>query len=252
MAAAPSPDLNSGLFETLLVLRGRPVELDAHLERLGSSLELLGGPPPPGDLRSLAHDRSRDLELGRLRLTVARDGAGMRAEVRAEPIDPALCFPGWDRAAVLRPLTLDDGLGPYKWADREILERAAAPLNENELPLVVDEGGAVLEASRANVFAIEGETLLTPPTDGRILPGIARARAIEAAAVAGIEVRETRLTTADLAACGGVFLTGSVRGVEPVCAVDAVQLRPPGQIAETVASALRDRWLHGARALQPS
>lgn len=243
MAAPPSPDPNAGLFETLLVRDGRPVELAAHLDRLATGLELLGAGAPPPDLRGLALTHSAGIELGRLRLTVSRGAAGLRAEARARAIDPALVFPAWERAADLRSLPVPGGLGAFKWADRQVLERATAELGPRELPLVVDEGGAVLEASRANLFAIDGEALLTPPTDGRILPGIARARAIEVAVVAGIEVRETRLTVADLLACGEVFLTGSVRGVEPARSVDGRPLRPPGKVADVVAGGLGDRWL---------
>lgn len=252
MAAAPPPDPNAGLFETLLIADGRPVELDAHLLRLASSLDLLDGPPAPAGLADLVLTRSRDLALGRLRLTVVPDGARLRAEVRAEPIQASLVFPAWDRAAELRPLPLDDGLGPFKWADRRVLDRAARSLGERELPLIVDPSGAVLEASRANVFAAVDGTLFTPPVDGRILPGIARARAIEAALDAAIEVRETRLTVDDLIAADEVFLTGSVRGVEPARSVAGSPLRPPGEVSGIVARGLRDRWLREVRVLQPS
>jgi para-aminobenzoate synthetase/4-amino-4-deoxychorismate lyase len=252
MAAAPSPDPSADLFETLLVVDGRPVELDAHLGRLTASLDLLGAPPPPEDLGELARDRCRGIDLGRLRLTVAREGDRMRAGARAEPVDPELVFPGWEHGRDLRSLRVRGGLGGHKWADRAPLERAAADLGGQELALIVDEDGAALEASRANLFAIADETLLTPRTDGRILPGIARARAIEVATLAGIEVREARLTVADLIACGEVFLTGSVRGVEPARSVDGSPLRPPGDVAATVARGLRDRWLRGVRVLQPS
>ena len=58
------------------------------------------------------------------------------------------------------------------------------------MPLLLGEGGAPLETSRANVFAVRGGTLTTPPLDGRILPGIARARTIEIAGAMGIGLRE--------------------------------------------------------------
>jgi branched-subunit amino acid aminotransferase/4-amino-4-deoxychorismate lyase len=35
------PDPQQGVFETLLVLNGRPIELDAHLARLEASLKAL-------------------------------------------------------------------------------------------------------------------------------------------------------------------------------------------------------------------
>lgn len=252
MAAPPSPGPNAGLFETLLVCDGRPVELAAHLDRLATGLELLGAGAPPADLEGLALAHSREIELGRLRLTVAPGEAGPRAEARARAIDPELVFPAWDRATDLCPLPVPGGLGAFKWADRQVLERATAEPKARELPLIVDADGTVLEASRANVFAIDGDVLLTPPTDGRILPGIARLRAIEAAVLAGIEVREARLTIEDLVGCGEVFLTGSVRGVEPARSVDGTPLRPPGEIAAIVARALGERWLPGVRVLQPS
>jgi branched-subunit amino acid aminotransferase/4-amino-4-deoxychorismate lyase len=99
----------------------------------------------------------------------------------------------------------------------------------------------VLEASRASAFAIVGERVVTPPTDGRILPSIARAQAIEAALAAGIEVHEERLALGDLRAAE-VFLTGSVRGVEPVKAIDGTALAPPGEISARIAAGLRSRW----------
>ncbi|MBW8059320.1 MAG: aminotransferase class IV [Solirubrobacterales bacterium] len=247
-----APGLETGLFETLLVAGGRPVELDAHLGRLANSLELLDGAAAPAELRALALAHSRGLELGRVRLTVARDGARLRARAEARAIEPGLVFPAWDRAVDLCPVTVAGGLGPYKWADRRVLRRASAALAEQQLPLVVDAAGDVLEAARANVFAIAGDVLLTPPTDGRILPGIARARAIEAAVQAGIEVREVGLTITDLAACGEVFLTGSVRGVEPARSAGGTPLRPPGEPARTVARALRERWLGDVGRLEPA
>lgn len=252
MAAAPPPDPSAGLFETLLVVDGRPVELDAHLRRLASSLELLGSPPPPADLPSIAFARCRGLALGRLRLTVAPHGGGMRAAAHAEPVEAGLVFPAWDRGAELRPLPLDRGLGPFKWADRKALDRASRSLGERELPLIVDRERRVLEASRANVFAVAKGVLFTPPADGRILPGIARARTIEAAVGAAVEVREAGLTVDELRAADEVFLTGSVRGVEPARSIAGAPLPRPGAVSATVARALRDRWLRDVRVLQPS
>jgi para-aminobenzoate synthetase/4-amino-4-deoxychorismate lyase len=123
------------------------------------------------------------------------------------------------------------------------------------VPLLVDKGDEVLEASRANVFAVEGETLLTPPADGRILPGVTRARAIEAAAALGIDVREEPLTRERLRRAGEAFLTGSIRGVEPVGSIDGAGLRPPGDAASSLAAELRRAWMGGgerpASASQP-
>ena len=107
----------------------------------------------------------------------------------------------------------------------------------------LNAGGEVLEASRANLFAVDEGAIVTPAADGRILPGVARARAIEAASSLGIEVLEQTLTVARLVAAGEAFLTGSVRGLEPVRSVDGLALAAPGEAAGKIAAQLKRRWI---------
>ncbi len=240
MSAPPYADPGWGVFETMLVLAGRVVELDAHIARLSAGVATLYGRDLPVGARTLVLDRAGEVEHGKLRLSFAPPAGALRVD--AEEVDPAAVFPGPERGIGLRPATVDGGLGEHKWVDRRLLDQIAAPLSHGELPLLLDSDGSVLEASRASVFAIVGERLLTPPTDGRILPSIARAQALEAATAAGIEVREQRLTVDDLRAAE-VFLTGSVRGVEPVKAIDGTALPPVGAISARIAAGLRSRWL---------
>jgi para-aminobenzoate synthetase/4-amino-4-deoxychorismate lyase len=233
------------VFETLLVLDGAPIEIDAHLERISRSVEdLFGADLPPG-ARRLALERAAPYALGRLRLTVAPrlPSAGLGVDAVAAAVDPEDLFPSWQRAAALCPLVIPGGLGAHKWADRAILARRESGRPQDSLALVLDDGGEVLEASRANVFAVEGDAIVTPPADGRILPGVARARAIETARSLGIEVNLQTLTLARLIAAGEAFLTGSVRGLEPVRSVDGVALTAPGETAAEIAAQLKRRWI---------
>ena len=240
MSALPHADPGRGVFETMLVLAGRVVELDAHLGRLTTSVATLYGGALPVDAGSLVVARSGGIECGKLRLTVAPVRGALRLDVSAGEIDPGSVFPGAERGASLRSHVVPGGLGEHKWADRDLLDRLTAT-SPDELPLLLDAEGAVLEASRASLFAVEGGRLLTPPTDGRILPSIARQQAIEVAAAAGIETSEERLTVDDLR-IAEVFLTGSVRGVEPVRWLDGAELAPPSEISGRVAAGLRHRW----------
>ena len=138
------------------------------------------------------------------------------------------------------------GLGPHKWVDRSMLDKAEAKLPDGALPLIVD-GGAVLEASRANLFAVRDGALFTPPLDGRILPGITRMRVLEIAEEVGIDASEAELSHDDLRAADEVFLTGSVRGVEPVSALDGTPLATRGDLSTRLSKRLRLAWT-GARA----
>ena len=244
MTALPAPDPAQGLFETLLILAGEPVELDAHLDRLAASLRELFGAPLPRDLAQRAIEASRDIELGRMRIDVpppAAPTAGKtigQATLRTQPVDRADFFPVAPAGAALRSVLALDGLGRHKWADRR-------PLNEvpgQPVPLIFDRNGEVLEAGRANVFAAYGQVLVTPRADGRILPGTARAAAIEIAHAAGIEIRERRLTRSELFAADQVVLTGSVRGVEPAISLDGEELPATGELGELLGNVLRRRW----------
>jgi para-aminobenzoate synthetase/4-amino-4-deoxychorismate lyase len=240
MSALPHADPGWGVFETMLVIAGRPVELDAHLERLSTSVAALYG-ALPAETRALVLEGARELKRGKLRLTVTPDHDPLRLDVTTSEVDAGSVFPSADQRTALRSVVVAGGLGEHKWADRRLLDRIGASLAPGELPLLLDEDDSVLEVSRASVFAIRDGRLTTPPTDGRILPSIARRQAIEAAAEEGIETHEERLTLAELQA-SEIFLTGSVRGVEPVHAIDGVELPPGGEISERVADGLRRRW----------
>jgi para-aminobenzoate synthetase/4-amino-4-deoxychorismate lyase len=241
------PDRAIGVFETLLIVDGVPVELQAHMQRLSSSVGELFATELPADTRELVLDSAAPLRLGRVRLTVAPGPTGvLGADAVAASVDPEDVFPSWDRAVALRPFLIRGGLGAHKWADQWV-DRAGLSWAYSEsdrcLPLVLDAGGELLEASRANLFAVEGEALVTPRVDGRILPGVARARAIETARALGIELLEERLTIERLAAAGEAFLTGSVRGVEPVRSVGDAELAEPGDAVREVAAELKRMWI---------
>ncbi len=226
----------------MLVLDGHPVELDAHLERLATSLATLYGAPLPVAARDAILDRARAVSHGKLRLTVSPAAGALETQISTEEVEIAAVFPEPQRGAALRSFVVDGGLGDHKWADRALLERAAAAASPGELPLLIDGDGSVLEAARGSVFCAGKGWLATPPADGRILPSIARRQAIEVARALGVEAREQQLGLEDLHR-GEVFLAGSVRGIEPVRHLDGVALPRPGEVSARVAAGLRRRWL---------
>lgn len=229
----------------MLVLAGRVVELDAHIARLSAGVAALYASELPAETRALAVDGAAGIERGKLRLAFVPGEHEAELRLDAEEVEAAALFPGTERGIGLRPVTVVGGLGEYKWVDRRLLDRAAATMPAGDLPLLLDADGSVLEASRASVFAVLDGRVVTPAIDGRILPSIARAQAIEAAIAAGVGVREAPLTLAELRSAE-VFLTGSVRGVEPVVAVDGRASAPPGEISTRIAAGLRSRWLREA------
>lgn len=241
------PDARLGVFETILIFEDRPIELAAHLERLAKSVRILYGQEPPARAREQVLAGSRGGWLGRLRLTVEPDREGaMRSSVLVGAFDPNNVFPTGPFATALRSYPVERGWGDHKYADREMLARAEASVGPGTAPLLVREAGEVLEASRANVFAVRDGDVLTPPLEGSILPGVARAGVIAEAAEIGVPLREERLGLDDLVSADEVFLTGSLRGVEPIRAIDGRPIAADGPITTALAAALRQRWFAGS------
>jgi para-aminobenzoate synthetase / 4-amino-4-deoxychorismate lyase len=225
------------------VAGGEPIELEAHLARLTTSTSELFGKEAPSGSRELVREAARGVELGRLRLDLVPDADGrLDAAVKVAEVEPGLVFPSWERTVTLAAVVVPGGIGGHKWSDRRLLDQAQSDLGE-AVPLVVDADEAVLEVSRGNVFVVREGSLATPPADGRLLPGIARGRIADVAAAAGIELREETVSRADLAEAEEVFLSGSVRGVEPVRAYEDVRRWEEGAVTRVISAGLRRLWV---------
>jgi para-aminobenzoate synthetase/4-amino-4-deoxychorismate lyase len=246
MPASPLPEPSRGVFETLLVAAGAPVEVDAHLARLRASVAELYDAPLPGEAAALVAGGAAGLELGRLRLSATPAGGGaVTLDVVTAAIGAEIVCPPWERGLELRSRPLPGWRGGHKWADRDLLQGLEAEVAP-ATPLLTD-AGALLETTRANLFVVDpGGTLATPPTDGRILPGVARARAIETARELGVDVVERPLARADVESAAEAFATGSIRCVEPVRSLDGERVGgPEPALTGRIAGALRERWIGG-------
>jgi len=236
MADRWQPDRWRGIFETLLVVGGEPVELEAHLSRLARSIETVYSQTLPTQAQEELRRVATDIDLGRLRCTLAPVEDGLRFDLLAGGVESEAVFP--ERGVHLRALEIVDGLGPHKWVDRPGINR---PAPGEAGALIVDEGD-VLEAGWANVFAVRGGTLFTPPLDGRLLPGVSRARIIELARAQAIEVHEQPLSLQQLQQADEVFLTNSIRGIEAVESIEEKSLGAPGQVSALLREQLRSAW----------
>jgi para-aminobenzoate synthetase/4-amino-4-deoxychorismate lyase len=236
MADRWQPDRSRGVFETLLVVDGEPVELDAHLHRLAHSLEEVYSQVLPPHLEDKMRQAAREIPLGRLRVTLAPGEDGPRLDLLAGGVESGAVFP--ERGVDLRTHPIAGGLGAHKWADRKGINRPAP----GETGALITDEGEVLEAGWANVFAVRAGTLFTPPLDGRLLPGTTRAAVLELAAQNEIETSEQPLSPADLFGAAETFLTGSIRGIEPALSLDGQPLPGCGSLSHRLAAALRRRW----------
>jgi para-aminobenzoate synthetase/4-amino-4-deoxychorismate lyase len=223
-AGVPRADPAGGLLETMRLQDGRVVRLEEHLARLrASARDVYGREPPPG--ARAAVEGALAPGVWRLRLTALGD------QVEVE----RLAAPPGDDPLRLVPAVLPGGWGAHKWADRRGLDTLAARLGA--MPLLVDADGCVLEAAIGNVWLVEDGAVVTPPTDGRILPGVTRAALLRRAPALGLAAHAEPVSLDRLEAADAVFVTTALRLAAPATLGGGA---PPGEreLVARIAAAL--------------
>ena len=175
-----------------------------------------GSELPDGLAREVDEASDRQGE-GALRVVLHGDGSFL---VEARP--PRAGLP----AGVLEPATVPGGLGSWKWADRTLLAGLEERLGAEAL--LVDLDGTALETSRASILLLYPDRLVTPPRDGRILPGTARRRILASARADGLAVEERPVPLAELLGGAALFTCNSLRGADPVIAIAGRPVTRPG------------------------
>ena len=110
--------------------------------------------------------------------------------------------------------------------------------------LLLTADGHVAEASAANIFAVFGREVATPPLVDDVLPGITRGAILEIARDAGYDVVERRIDRSELYLADEVFLTGTGAQVAPVASIDD---RPVGDPDFPIALDIQARYFAAVR-----
>ena len=91
--------------------------------------------------------------------------------------------------------------------------------------VLLNERDEVSELTSANLFAVYGNEVVTPPIASGCLPGITRALLLEEVKVPGIVIREATLLLADLERADEVFITSSTRDLLAVSEIESLTIR---------------------------
>ena len=205
VAAQRRPDPALGVFDTLLVREHRAQALERHLERLGTAVAALYGEQLPANLAERVRSAAAELVAPhRVRIDAVPESGGLAFSLAATPAslgDPT-------QLVTLRPVVVPGGIGEYKWRDRRLIDELAS---DGSIPLILDAGDEVLEAGQMNVWVVEGRRILTPPADGRLLPGVTRALVLELAPALELEAAEEPITLARAQSADSIFVTSSIR-----------------------------------------
>ena len=86
--------------------------------------------------------------------------------------------------------------------------------------ILLNTRGSIACASSANVFALRGGRLETPPISDGALPGTMRALVLALAKEVGLVAAENQLRAEDLAGADEVFLTNSISRLTATCTLN--------------------------------
>lgn len=131
-----------------------------------------------------------------------------------------------------------------------VVDRRAAPSGtpDNYEPILVDDGGRLLEGIMSNFFAVRGGELRTAQVDG-VLAGVTRRFVMDLARDLGVAVREEAITRGELHDVDEAFFSTSVRSVVPIVGIADATLGDgrPGPITRQLMQAYADYCAREAR-----
>lgn len=245
-----------GVFETLLVTRGKAVNFERHAARFTRSAELLDLPAPDmsywaratreaaaaweaerGAPGSMPPDAKLVWTYTRGRASTGIPTAWLTlTEVPAETIA--------QRERGVRVLTVpaaSRGTAPIPGGRAKTLDysttmsalRRARAAGADDVIWV--DGERVLEGATSTVVIVKAGTKLRTPDHegGDVLPGTTQAALFDAAERAGWRCKQKPLTVSDLREADSVWLLGSVRKGARVTSLDGVELPAPKRKAES-------------------
>ncbi len=127
----------------------------------------------------------------------------------------------WHRAPVGSVPSTAKICGDYLNSALAVME---AKMNGFEETIMLNDLHMVAEGSGENIFMVKGGTILTPPANAGILPGITRDSVMTVARDLGHEVVERNFSRGELFMADELFFTGTAAEVTPIREVDRRQV----------------------------
>jgi D-alanine transaminase len=241
------------IYEVVRFWRGRPFHLAEHLQRMREGLAALrieadAGIYPAVAARLLAANGLENADAT-VYMQISR-GSAPRAHAFPLPGTRPTVY-AFARASDAAPppdggraiLAVDD-----RWAHCDIKTvmllpnvlayQRAREAGATDAILVRD--GVVMEATKANLFAVFGGVLRTAPNGPWILPGVTRGATIRAARDLGVSVEERALSVDEMLAADEVFLASTTLWTYPLVEIDGKTIGSgrPGVLAPRVKDVL--------------
>lgn len=242
-----------GIFESIAVIDGRFVALDAHLQRLAHSAAMLDLPAPdlaafeaaarigveahfeaPELLVKLLHSRGVEGEnstTGWIQVLTGADHTSVRREgIRVVTLDR-----GYRHDVAQTSPWLLQGAKTLSYAVNKAVLREAERRNADDV-IFMSTDDVVLEGPTSTVVVRHGDLFRTPRTDLGILAGTTQAAVFATLADLGFDTAEAALSYDELAASDAIWLLSSGRLVAPVRELDGRAIPLDRELTATLLS----------------
>jgi branched-chain amino acid aminotransferase len=228
-----------GVFSTLRIYDGVPFCWERHWPRMQHDAARMRIPMPPGP-DAVAADIQRLIEANQaynavLRLMIVRNRGGMFEGPAVTNDFDVIGFttnvPPWGTSMKLGVIPNGRhaasefaGAKILSWSENLTRYERAREQGLDEVVLL-NERGEVSECTSANLFAVHGSRVLTPPLSSGCLPGVTRAVLLEELHLPDLQVQERVLLPPDLESADEVFLASTTRELLPVVSVEGLGIR---------------------------
>jgi branched-chain amino acid aminotransferase len=239
--------VGDGVFEALKVTAAGPFALRRHLERLNRSAAAMALPAPDHRLIRSAIDELLDgqrVDLGKIRITYTGGRGPLGSQAAYGPQTLVVALDAAEPAApsahvVTAPWSRNEhgalaGVKSTSYAEN-VRVLAFAHARAASEGILLNTAGHVCEGTGSNIFAVFGNTVVTPPLSAGPLAGITRELVVEWSGVV-----ERDFTLREALDADEVFLTSSLRDVQPVHGWDQTEFGPH-PVTESIARTFQER-----------
>lgn len=241
-----------GLFTTLRVFEGWPFAFERHCRRLSRDAARTHVPFAL-DAKKLLADvlaviRGNQVQEGAVRIYVLWNRTGIwHSDEPLPEIDVVITSAALPKYPETVRLDLREhgrhaasplaGVKVISWLNNVWNVHEAKQRGFDEVVLL-NERGEVCECTAANVYAVRGGEVLTPPLNSGCLAGITREVLLEISGKAGVKMREALLRPDDLYSADEAFISSTNRAVLAVAEVAGHKIAAaPGPLTQKLGQA---------------
>ncbi len=251
-----------GLFESVRIMNGRPINLENHYNRLVQGAKTIKMRFPAFFTVQFFEDKILELcrmsgieEGGKCRISLDRALGGTYIPETNEVSYFIEIYPyeanffelnskGYEIDIYQDQKKQNNFLANFKTKNGLLYVMTAIAAKEKGLDdlLLTNEKGVIIESSNSNLFIISNGVLYTPGLEDGCLAGTMRMQIINIAINHGIKVYECSIMPQNLLAADEIFLTNAIRGIVWVGGYRTK--RYYNSIARKLQSYLNDFWLN--------